>query len=393
MKLSEKVTPRILKQTRESYDNPLLENAEVDFLSKRHIEQLRSESGIVDLKEYAERETISGVGELRHYNVETVQGYSYDVLVALPETSESNVPVIGTSAWFTDTEGHNERVVRNIARAGSPMVFVGAEGSGRLKSKQKPSGPITLANSAASVLSMSQTIVRMLHAEQLEENVRAGFARPSEKYIDQTNRYLLGESRGGMTGMGIMALAEAFDQKILAADLTAPCLPRRLNGAKEIVKFADQIRKEPREMAKLAGKLGVSRLVHYRRTVNFDVTNIWHQIVIGGALFSGETGALARKVDKDILIHMSVFANDFASMSDEWFAIFKEHKNVRITPLPGGHMTIGDYETLQFLIARLKAFQLCMREGNEISPESVFEPAKLLASHQFPFGYEAMRAS
>ena len=390
MKLASKFHPRIVKQTQESYENPLLENAEVDFLSTKHVEKLRNQSGILHIQEYGEREDIPGVGELRHYNVETVHGYSYDVLVGTPETMESNIPVIGTSAWFTDTEGHNERVVRNITRAGSPVIFVGAEGSGRIKAKQTPEGPITLANSAASLLSISQVISQDLLSEQLDADVATGAMRPQEKLIDTVNRYLLGESRGGMTGMGVMALADAFGQRVLAADLTAPCLPRKLEGKREVGKLLYQIGREPSEMLKLVGKLGVGRLIHYRRTINRSRESLWHQIVIGGALFNGETGALARKVSKDAVIHMSVFENDFASMSDVWHEIFKNHPDVRITPLPGGHMTIGDYETLQFVIGRLKAFQICMREGIKPSAETIFEPAKELAQRQFPLGHEAM---
>lgn len=387
----ERVAPDILLDTKESYCNARLENEETDYLSDDHIEQLLTDSHIDFVVSTGKTEKIAGVGELRHYAVMTAQGYTHEVVIAIPKVFKSNIPVIGTSAWFTDTEGHNERVIRNVARAGSTVIFVGAEGSGRIKQTKSPDGPITLANSAATVLSVTKLMSEYILAEQVKEDAASGVARSDSEYIDTVNRYLIGESRGGMVGMGIIALEDAFHQKILGADLTAPCLPRKIRGMKEVVKLTNQVRREPGEMSKLVGKLGLSRLVYYPKTIRKTRQNLRHQIVIGGALFSGEAGALAKKIkDTSKLIHMTAFKNDFASMIDEWENIFEGFGNVHVTPLEGGHMTIADYETLQFVIGRLKAFHRCMDEGRALTRRNVFTPAHSIAENQVLIGHEAI---
>ena len=109
----------------ESFQNPLLKNEESEYLSPEHIDQLRDESAIVEWEELG-TEIIEGVGELRRIGIVTEKGYAYSTLVGIPETQLSTVPIIGTSAWFTSTEGHNEHTIRNMMRAGNIVLFVGA---------------------------------------------------------------------------------------------------------------------------------------------------------------------------------------------------------------------------------------------------------------------------
>lgn len=112
----------------ESFKNPLLHNEESEYLSYEHIDQLRNESAIVDWEDLG-TEVIEGIGELRRMGIVTEKGYAYSTLIGIPEKQLSTVPIIGTSAWFTSTEGHNEHTVRNMMRAGNIVLFVGAEGS------------------------------------------------------------------------------------------------------------------------------------------------------------------------------------------------------------------------------------------------------------------------
>lgn len=354
-----------------SYHNPRLEDE--SYFSQSHLEEIRRQSAIVEWTDLG-KSIIQGIGELRKIGIITEQGYCYAGFVGIPEKPESSVPVIGTSAWFTSIEGHNEHSVRNLMRAGNFVLFLGSEGSYEPEIKPEPQSPISLANSAAAVLNFSHHYTRELAEE--------GHA------IDLEKRIAAGESRGAMVGMGVVAMAEHFAQKVVFADLTAPCLPRPMELS-DLKDLASQIYSEPREIIKLAGSLTLGRLVHYPATLDLSPYNLKHQVAIGFALFSGEAGELARHISNEALLHITTFEKDFASMKSEWEDIFANHDSVRITPLPGSHLTLADLETLQFIIGRNKAAQICIAEDEPLTPATVFDAAHLFAQQQQPIPYAA----
>lgn len=352
----------------DSLQNARLENNQQSYLNCEHRTQLRFGSEIVDWEHLGEK-YIEGVGTLRRMGITSAEGYSYATLVGIPEKPESLVPVIGTSAWTTSTEGHNEHTVRNMMRAGNFVFFVGGEGSYKPPVKSKALLPISLAGSAAVVLNFSY------HAGQ--ELLSEGYS------IDTQARTVIGESRGGMVGMGIIALASEFEQTVDYADLTAPCLPRKMT-LQDTSKLTEQLVKEPVEIAKLLGSLTIGRLIHYPATFDLSLYSLKHQFAIGFALFSGEAGALARHIPEKSLIHITTFSGDFASMKHEWEEIFKNHPNIRITSLPGSHLTLADLETLKYIIGRNKAAQICKSEQEDLTLTSVFDAAHLFAPEQKP---------
>ena len=343
----------------ESLNNPHLKSEGSDYLSSEHIDQLRYNSAIVEWENLGS-ELIEGVGELRRMGIVTEKGYAYSTLIGIPEHQQSNVPVIGTSAWFTSTEGHNEHTVRNMMRAGNIVMFVGAEGSYEPENKPRPKGPITLADSAAAVLNFSHHLGNELGSEGHD--------------VDTVQRIVIGESRGAMVAMGLAALADEYNQEIILSDLTAPCLPRPMR-LRDIKELALQLGEEPKELFKLFGRLTLARLIHYPGTLDLSIYSLKHQIAIGFALFSGEAGALARKIPIDTLMHITVFNKDFASMEHEWRAIFAGHSNYRITPLSGSHLTLADPETLQFILFRNKAAQISLKLHRKLTQSNVFDAA------------------
>lgn len=353
----------------DSFDSARLKDAESTYLDPEHVNELRENSEITDWEVLSTQE-IKDIGKLESIGFVTKKGYAYSAVVGTPFSPESSVPVIGTSAWLTSVMGHNEHTVRNLVRAGNFTIFVGAEGSYRPEEKAQPTGPITLADSAAAVLNFTYHAVH-----DLPENV--------QHYVDGEKRIVVGESRGGMVGMGLAALAEDFGQEVIYADLVAPCLPRSMEFS-DLRKFKNQILSEPQELAKLASRLTLARIIHYPATLDLNPTSLKHQAAIGFALFSGEAGALAQNTPKDTLMHITVFDNDFASMRDEWEDIFKLYPNVRITPLAGSHMTLADLETLKYVIARNKAIQACLTENEPATPSTVFDAAHLFVPQQRP---------
>lgn len=380
MDLSSSLRETTLGRAYASYNNLRLKDGEAEYLTPEHREELRRDSEIVAWEEYADPKVVAGVGTLRRIGIETAQGYTYDTLVGIPERPECNIPVIGTTAWTTSLRGHNERIVRNLVRAGNYVIYVGAEGSYVSSEPPTPKSPISLANSASAVLNFSYHMV----------NDKEVGLRKAGHDIDPKLRFVLGESRGGMVAEGLDTLAEEFVQDILFSEEVAPCLPERLKSIADLYKLCEQIAKEPREMYRLAGTLTLSRLRHYPYTIDIRADCLRHQAIIGGALFSGEAGALARNHPGGTLKHLTVFDNDFASKKAAWEKIYDDDPQVRITPLPGGHLTIGDLQTLRMVLARNKAAQQCVNGGIDLTPRNVFDRAHELLPRQYPITTELM---
>ncbi len=335
-------------------------------LPEHVVDELTDGAEITEWREHS-AETISGVGQLRRVEIMTRNGFSYAGIIGEPLKPESEVPVVATNAWFTSTEGHNERVVRNFVRAGNPTFFLGAEGSSHSLTRWPVKTPITLSRSAASLLAFTNLAT--------EEYGGAG--------VRQHDTLLIGESRGAMVGMGVVALAGAFDRQVLFADLTAPCFPRGPQ-VRDVLEITNQVAREPLRAAKFIAKLGIKRLVHYPSTIDIHPTAFFGHFKTARAIFSGEAGTLARATPLDSLIHVTTFNDDRAGMEQAWRKIFVDHPNVRITPLPGGHLTIADYQTLQHLIGRNKAAQQALQVGQPMTSENVFNMGNELAGAQRP---------
>jgi hypothetical protein len=181
-----------------------------------------------------------------------------------------------------------------------------------------------------------------------------------------------------MVGMGLIALDAMFDQDVVFADLTAPCFPRKAE-ARDILKLSGHLISEPRSIIQLAGRLGMSRLIHYPSTIDPHPYSVAHQIGIGPALFSGEAGDLARLITNDKIIHITCFNDDFASMPKEWRKIFANHPGVKVTLLDGSHLTIADPDTLSIILARNKTFQKAYEtDKTNIDGQAIFNDAHRL---------------
>jgi hypothetical protein len=200
---------------------------------------------------------------------------------------------------------------------------------------------MTLAGTSAAALNFSQEVVKQFHY-----------------LMNPTLRTAIGESKGGMEGMGSLWLAPFFDQNILMADYTAPCIPRKIQLA-DLAEFSEQLKSEPVALAQLLGKITLGLLLHYPATVDLHPYALAHQAVKGFSVFSGEAGDLGRMVDTQQILHMTTFSGDVASMEAVWSEIFtpESHPNVRITPLKGNHLTIADPETQAYVRARQRAFR------------------------------------
>lgn len=343
----------------QSYNNPRLEGDQSTYLDAEHIEELQENSNIVHIEMLEEPKRIKGVGVIERYGFTTALGYSYSGLVCIPENAKSDVATIGTSPWITSDRGHNEHTARNFMREGNYVFFVGAEGSWHKQSS--PNGPITLADSAAATLAFASLAELRVNRWQKDK-------------IQHGKRNLIGESRGAMTGFGIMALAEHLQQQILYADLTAPCFPDKVS-IETAIKLVNQIVDEPLQIARLGGRIANRTLLNYPATLDLWPSALKHQFAIGFALASGEAGALARHIDKDTLLHITAYKRDSASDYVRWQQILPEenYPNLRLDELEGSHLTIADPETLMYLLIRSSLANSEIIVGNTLTQEAIFD--------------------
>lgn len=327
------------------------------------IDELASESRINAFEQLDE--VITRDGLIQTIGFTTMAGHAYAAIVGMPKEQTSAIPMIGTSAWFTSIEGHNEHTARTFMRSGNPVVFVGSEGSfHNTKNHGGSLRGITLARSAAAVLRFSGEVVG------------------NHPDLDQVRRTVIGESRGAMVGMGILALDTAFDQDVMYADLTAPCFPRKFNMFSDPLKLAGHLKHEPRTLLSLAGKIPWSLLRHYPATVDLHPDAFTHQIAIWSTLFRGEAGDLARLIPVNKAMHVTTYDDDAASMHKLWVEIFEAHEGVRVTPLSGSHLSLADPQTLAYLLARNQRFQEQVRDGHGIRANMIFDGAHEIVQDQ-----------
>lgn len=308
-------------------------------------------------------------GVITTYGLVDAAGYARAGVVSMPhqDLQTTNIPAIATAAWLTSNRGHNEHTQRKFMEAGVPMILEGAEGSYRppIWQMRPPKAGINLANSAGSLLTFSNWIVGDIYPELL----------------NPFQREVIGESRGAMVGMGVVAFAAYFDQEVVLADLTAPCFPEKLSR-QNAWELKNQLLSEPKTVGKLAGKLALKLLMHYPSTIDVHPYAVMHQIGILPALVSGEAGDLAELINDQPIVHVTCFDEDLASMSDGWVSRFKHNPNSRVTPLEGSHLTIADPQTLQFVLARNYAYQqLTASHGKgNFSGDDVFDLSHAVAS-------------
>lgn len=346
-------------QALDSYHNPRLEGDQSGYLSAEHIQELQRNANITHIELLGEPEHIAGVGTIERYGFTTTLGYSYAGIICVPKAPQSEVAIVGTSPWLTSDRGHNEHTARNFMREGNYVFFVGADGSWHNKST--PTGPITLADSAAATLAFA-------NLAELRVN------RNAEPLVKHAERNLIGESRGAMTGFGIIALAEHFEQEILFADLTAPCFPDKVR-VETILRLLNQIIDEPLQMMRLGGRIANRTLLHYPATVDLWPSSLEHQFAIGFALGSGEAGALAKRINTHTLVHVTTYEKDSASDHARWQEILPHstYPNIRITQLEGSHLTIADPETLMYLLIRNSLAKREIQRESTLTQTAIFD--------------------
>jgi hypothetical protein len=198
--------------------------------------------------------------------------------------------------------------------------------------------------------------------------------------FDLKKRIVIGESRGAMIAMGLISMDTAFDQEIVFSDITAPCFPRHLEP-NDILRLSQHILKEPISTIKSIASLTLRQAIHYPATIDLHPYAIAHQAGMIPALLSGDAGKMAQFIPRDKIIHITCFEDDFASMPEEWRTIFTDHPNVRITVLPGSHLSLANMQTQKYIKSRIEAYHEYSELGLPIDGQQIFDRAhKLIKS-------------
>ncbi len=325
------------------------------LLTPEYRAQLQRESEIIWMDEL--ETTTTPHGEITRFGFVTENGHSYAALVTKPFEQLTDVPVLSTTPWIASTEGHTEHIERHLLQIGAPGILVGAEGSLRPPKEYTKDNPRpTLAASAAAMYQFTNII------------------KPLMPHLSAESVTVFGESRAAMIGLGLVALEEDFNQKVLYADLVAPCFPRGLEPV-DLLEIPKQLAREPLSLFKLIGRVSQRAILHYPSTIDPHPMAIKQQIRTIPALLGAEAGDLAREITSSTPIHITCFNGDFISMCQEWEALFTHHPNVQITPLDGQHLTICDPETLDFIKARYLAFATAYQSKLQLSKTSIFNLA------------------
>lgn len=325
---------------------------------KFNIEKLKRESTIDTIEPIGKLEELDS-GLFQKYGLTLLSGHQYAAFICAPDEQSTDVPTIATTAWGTSLDGHNSIIGKSFMEVGNTVFYVGPEGGYHKGCGGNISN--SLARSAAAVLQFS------LLAPELA---------PKSLQIDEIRRFLIGDSRGAMVGMGIKAFDKYFGQDIVFGDLTAACFPRRLNTLVDLPKLLRFVLQEPVAALKLLASIGPEAAFEYPSTL--DLINpfaVAHQLAMAPAIFSGEAGDLARLTPLDSALHMTTYNDDFVSMHNEWLKIFDKYSNVRITPLNGSHLTLADPLTRAFVLARNQAAREQYVPGIDMNSATISERA------------------
>jgi len=366
----------IVERTLQSFHNPRLENG--TYLSREHRDELYEQSEIIVCDEYQEPVYTPGVGTFHHIGIVTAQGYGYGGLVGIPESPNSpiNVPVIGSTPWYTSLEGYNQGVVERLTKDGNYVFMLGAEGGYPSPIHREETSPITLANSTAALLRFSE----MMAAELANEG----------HIIDPRNRLFVGASRSAAMGLGASVIAADYDQSILAIEAIAPRFPEKLNAV-DIPKLVRQVGCEAVKLSFLPLQLGLRHTINHRTTVDLRPQSLLLQPEIGGAIMSGEAGAFTSGMSRDQFLTMVLFSKDGQHEHQSWKDKLWAHSNIDFAHPRGIHMSIPLKQTQTASRQRIEAVVMCKNANLPLTKENIANALSEIQKIRVPLGRRALR--
>ncbi len=285
-------------------------------------------------------------------------GHSYAVVRGQPNRPRADLSLAMTSAWLTSPRGHNRHTVEHFMRLGIPITLIGAEGSYHPKVELSKDAVARL--SKISLATSAHNFHEILTAADDEVPAMTG----------HSDIVLLGESRGAMVGMGIVAFADYHKRNVVYSDLTAPCFPTKFSLS-EAPEMSKQLLSEPLQLVKIVGGLTLRTLIHYPPTIDPHPTASANNLATLPTLLSGQAGQLGSHIPKLHNMHVTLFSNDIVSNPEGWRQIFAGHPNIRVIGIDGAHLTIAHPSTLSHIESRI--FSLI----DEVNKQGTTNPMEL----------------
>lgn len=300
------------------------------------------------------KETSTKHGRMAVELVEMHNGRHYQVVTGEPREQHVDVPVVFTTALGTGTNGHNKYTMDQLLDAGYPVVMIGPEGGHTSWPRSKES---------------LQRFVRNLLTIRLSET--AENMHSILNVVDAKDTYTpkrainIGESRGAMAGMGFKSRSDRFNREVLYSDLTAATFPQPTRGGTAHLALLNTLL--PNSM--VLGNISVADAIkHPRRLLSSLDPNphfLLHALATIPTLIQGDSGKLAREIDRDAKIHNTFFVNDAWCPAEGWQELFEDYPYVVNTLAPGNHMAIVQKKTQIARMRRLTGLRDELVANNE----------------------------
>lgn len=258
--------------------------------------------------------------------------------------AKSDVPILQTPAWMTGLHGHNQISQHKLAEAGFDSLLIGHVGEERDSWAREIGNAVLHSSLVASELQdihLGRQAHHMLSVHKVMGEITG---------LSTTEANVFGESRGAMTGLGVVALASKFDTKINKAMLISPCFETGV-GEEVLTELLIQLPSEVVGMVGAIGHVSFNRLVRSASTINLSPKSLLYEMAHGPTLFRGDAGKFVEHIPKDQHIKIIGFRGDFAGQTYRWARRFKGFPNVIVKPAPKAHISgIVDERTMRATI-------------------------------------------
>jgi len=252
--------------------------------------------------------------------------------------SISPYTVTATDALCTGPTGHNREVIRRLMTQGYDVEWLHHQGR---HTKQ----PKTVYEGVAFLRALvTKSVGRSAHqqhaylddiASQSENQLRTVFA--------------IGESRGGMTGEAVIALARQYGRTVAYSDFLAQCYEHRPTRHELL-----ESRTIPIDLLRALGRIGY-QIIHadarngnFRRTgehlgtLDLHPYNLLNETAWVLPLMSGEAGAYADRIPNDSQGTRTLLDQDKMSQVSSWQERHAGRQGIRFIIERGTHLDLAD---------------------------------------------------
>lgn len=300
-------------------------------------------SGLTVVREDRSTETVVKDHEqpfrVRNQRVTLDDKSHYDVRSFEPQ-HPSDLLATYTTPWCTDLDGFNDFFGRSLARRGIQTVAVSPR------------------RAHIWDLPREWAEASLSHDANAQHAILDWYLQQHDPQVEADKAVVVGYSRGAMVGLGVHAVAHAYNRTIVYDDFTDPCVARKLS-------------REDIDGDGLLAYLGsevieaVSGMSHYRlkqlgklaTTAPLSAAFWSQQIAVTKAVFSGEAGSFADRLPADTTAHIVLYDKSIFNHARQWQQKLAHLPFVSIKHRAGRHLTGMDPVVRQRAADRIAAVE------------------------------------